>query len=191
VAPHTVFVNVEPEVLDSAPLSALLTIADAAPEELRVVLEITERALAVRPAELLRTVERVRDLGWGVALDDVGADSASLALMALLRPGVLKLDLSLIQDRPSPAVAEIMHAVNAYAERSGALVLAEGIETDRHLAAARALGATSGRGGCSVARPPTRTRPLPCTPSTCPSSTASRTGRRSARPSPACPPTWC
>jgi EAL domain-containing protein (putative c-di-GMP-specific phosphodiesterase class I) len=191
VAPHTVFVNVEPEVLDSAPLSELLTIADAPPGELRVVLEITERALAVRPAELLRTVERVRDLGWGVALDDVGADSASLALMALLRPGVVKLDLSLIQDRPSPAVAEIMHAVNAYAERSGALVLAEGIETDRHLAAARALGATSGQGCCSVTRPPTRTRPFPCTPSTCPSSTASRTGRRSARPSPACPPTWC
>ena len=180
VAPHTVFVNVEPEVLDSAPLSELLTIADAAPGELRVVLEITERALAARPAELLRTVERVRDLGWGVALDDVGADSASLALMALLRPDVVKLDLSLVQDRPSPAVAEIMHTVNAYAERSGALVLAEGIETDRHLAAARALGATSGQGWCSVARPPTRTRPLPCAPSTCPSSTASPTGRRSS-----------
>jgi diguanylate cyclase (GGDEF)-like protein/PAS domain S-box-containing protein len=146
VAPCAVFVNVEPEVLDAAPLSDLLAIADATPGDLRVVIEITERALTARPAELLRTVERVRDLGWAVALDDVGADSASLAFMALLRPDVVKLDLRLVQDRPSPAIAEIMNAVNAYSERSGAVILAEGIETEKHLATAQALGATLGQG---------------------------------------------
>jgi diguanylate cyclase (GGDEF)-like protein/PAS domain S-box-containing protein len=146
LSPLTVFVNVEPEVLDSAPVDDLVAIADAAPGELRVVLEITERALAARPAELLRTVERVRSLGWGVALDDVGADAASLAFMPLLQPDVVKLDLSLVQTQPTPAVAAIMNAVNAYAERTGALVLAEGIETERHLLAARGLGATLGQG---------------------------------------------
>ncbi|MGY1616426.1 EAL domain-containing protein [Geodermatophilus sp. SYSU D00691] len=146
LAPLSVFVNVEPEVLDSAPLSELLAIAEAAPGQLRVVLEITERALAARPAELLRTVERVRSAGWGVAVDDVGAESMSLAFLPLLRPDVVKLDLRLVQERPGPAVAEIMNAVNAYAERTGAVVLAEGIETVAHLTAARALGATLGQG---------------------------------------------
>jgi len=146
LAPLTLFVNVEPEVLDSAPLEDLLQIATDTDRELRVVLEITERALAARPAELLRTVERVRELGWGVALDDVGAESLSLAFMPLLRPDVVKLDLSLVQQRPGPAVAEIVNAVNAYAERSGALVLAEGIENEEHLALARALGARLGQG---------------------------------------------
>ncbi|GAA3169504.1 hypothetical protein GCM10010531_23140 [Blastococcus jejuensis] len=146
LAPLTVFVNVEPEVLDSAPLDDLLAIVDAAPRDLRVVLEITERALAQRPAELLRTVERVRHLGWGVAVDDVGADSLSLAFLPLLSPDVIKLDLRLVQERPGPAIAEIMNAVNAHAERTGALVLAEGIETDEHLATALALGATLGQG---------------------------------------------
>lgn len=146
LCPLTVFVNVEPEVLDSAPLDDLLAIADAAPRDLRIVLEITERALAARPAELLRTVERVRSLGWGVAVDDVGADSMSLAFLPLLNPDVVKLDLRLVQDRPGPAVAEIMNAVNAHAERTGALVLAEGIETEAHLAMAKALGATLGQG---------------------------------------------
>jgi diguanylate cyclase (GGDEF)-like protein/PAS domain S-box-containing protein len=145
-APLSIFVNVEPEVLDGAPLSDLLAIAEGAPGELRIVVEITERALAARPAELLRTVERVRELGWGVALDDVGAEPASLAFMSLLRPDVVKLDLSLVQGRPGPHVAEIMNAVNSYAERSGALLLAEGIETERHLATARALGAVLGQG---------------------------------------------
>jgi diguanylate cyclase (GGDEF)-like protein/PAS domain S-box-containing protein len=146
VAPLTLFVNVEPEVLDAAPLDELLALADGVPGELRIVLEITERALAARPAELLRTVARVRNLGWGVALDDVGVESASLAFMSLLRPDVVKLDLSLVQERPSPVIAEIMNAVNAYAERSGALLLAEGIETEQHLATAMALGATLGQG---------------------------------------------
>jgi EAL domain-containing protein (putative c-di-GMP-specific phosphodiesterase class I) len=146
VAPLMVFVNVEPEVLDNAPLEELLEIAKDAPGELRVVMEITERALAARPAELLRTVERVRELGWGIALDDVGADSASLAFMPVLRPDVVKLDLRLVQDKPGPGLAEIMNAVNAYAERTGAIILAEGIENEGHLRLARALGATLGQG---------------------------------------------
>jgi EAL domain-containing protein (putative c-di-GMP-specific phosphodiesterase class I) len=146
IPPLTLFVNVEAEVLDTAAEQVLPQVAAAAPADLRVVLEITERSLFARPAELLRTVERVRDLGWGIALDDVGAEAASLALMPLLRPDIVKLDLSLVQQRPGPAVAEIMSAVNAYAEESGALLLAEGIETAEHLAAARALGASLGQG---------------------------------------------
>jgi diguanylate cyclase (GGDEF)-like protein/PAS domain S-box-containing protein len=146
LAPLTVFVNVEPEVLDDAPLDDLLAISDGVPQGLRVVMEITERALAARPAELLRTVERVRALGWGIAVDDVGAEAMSLAFLPLLRPDVVKLDLRLVQERPGPAIAEIMNAVNAYAERSGALVLAEGIENEQHLATAKALGATLGQG---------------------------------------------
>jgi diguanylate cyclase (GGDEF)-like protein/PAS domain S-box-containing protein len=144
--PLTVFVNVEPEVLESAPLEDLLAIATTAPAGLRVVVEITERALATRPADLLRAVERVREVGWGIALDDVGAESMSLAFMPLLRPDVVKLDLRLVQQRPGPAVAEIMNAVNGYAERTGALVLAEGIEDEAHLAMALALGASLGQG---------------------------------------------
>lgn len=146
VAPTMVFVNVEPEVLDTASLRELLNIADNVPGGLRVVLEITERALATRPAELLQAVDRVRQLGWGVALDDVGAEPSSLAFMALLRPDVVKLDLALVQGRPSPATAEVMHAVNAYAEHSGAYILAEGVETESHLRSALAFGATLGQG---------------------------------------------
>jgi EAL domain-containing protein (putative c-di-GMP-specific phosphodiesterase class I) len=66
--------------------------------------------------------------------------------MPLLRPDVVKLDLRLVQERPGPEIAQIMNAVNAYAEQSGAVVLAEGIEDDAHLRAARGLGATLGQG---------------------------------------------
>jgi EAL domain-containing protein (putative c-di-GMP-specific phosphodiesterase class I) len=169
-APLTMFVNVEPEVLDSAPLEDLLALADLTSGELHIVLELTERALVARPAELLRTVERVRQIGWGIALDDVGADPSSLAFMSLLRPDVIKLDLSLIQQWPTPAIATIMHAVNAFAERRGALILAEGIETEKHLAVAHGLGATLGQGWLFGRPTPTPDLTLPVRPLSLPPS---------------------
>ncbi|WP_199506084.1 EAL domain-containing protein [Geodermatophilus sp. TF02-6] len=174
-APLTLFVNVEPEVLDRAPMEDLLAIAQAAPGGWRVVLEITERALATRPAELLRTVERVRAVGWAVAVDDVGAEPMSLAFMPLLRPDVVKLDLRLVQERPGPVIAGIMNAVNAHAERTGAVVLAEGIEDAVHLRMARALATPSS------GPPPRCWRGSPRGPRNC------RT-RRSSPPRPSRPP---
>ncbi|MET0966023.1 MAG: EAL domain-containing protein [Nakamurella sp.] len=145
-APLTLFVNVEPEILDSSRLEELVQLANGSPRELQLVLELTERAIAARPAQLLATVSRLRAAGWRIALDDVGADDMSLVFMPLLLPDVVKLDLSLVQQRPGPAVAEIMNAVNAYAESTGAVVLAEGIEDEKHLSMALALGARLGQG---------------------------------------------
>jgi EAL domain-containing protein (putative c-di-GMP-specific phosphodiesterase class I)/DICT domain-containing protein len=144
-APFGLFVNVEPAVVDHVGLPAGL-IAGLRERGIRPVVELTERALTADPARLLALADWARSAGWGVALDDVGADPESLALMPFLRPDVVKLDLALVQQRPDEAVAEIMTAVTAYAEESGAVVLAEGIETEAHAALARGLGATLGQG---------------------------------------------
>jgi diguanylate cyclase (GGDEF)-like protein/PAS domain S-box-containing protein len=144
-APLRLFVNMEPEALGMPCPDHLRELWSRA-TELDVVVEVTERALTSRPADLLHSLEAFRELGWSIALDDLGADSRSLALLSLLRPDVVKLDLRLIQARPNPEIAEIVTAVNAYAERTGAVVLAEGVEHEEHLAAAASLGATHGQG---------------------------------------------
>lgn len=64
----------------------------------------------------------------------------------MLRPDIVKIDMGIVQRRPDAATAELMNALNAYAERSGAVLLAEGIENQAHLAAAQALGASLGQG---------------------------------------------
>jgi hypothetical protein len=133
-----VFVNVEPGMSVAA-----LTDRDAGP---MLVAELTERALMNNPAELLRSVGQMRERGCGIALDDVGAVPESLALLPFLAPDVIKLDISLVQAWPNAAQAGILTAVAAYAERAGATVLAEGIETEAHYQQARALGATLGQG---------------------------------------------
>jgi hypothetical protein len=82
-------------------------------------------------------------------------------MMPLLRPDVIKLDRSVVQEPTSPAAIAVADAVRAEANRTGALILAEGIETDEHLAAASALGATLGQGWL-LGRPdalPKRIRP--------------------------------
>ena len=142
----SLFVNVEPQVIGMAPSATMRDLLAEAGRELSVMVEVTERAMVSAPAELLSGLAFVRKLGWGVALDDVGAEVASLALMPFLRPDVMKLDLRLIQQRPDRDVAAIVGAVDAQAERTGAHVLAEGIETSAHLDRALGVGATLGQG---------------------------------------------
>jgi EAL domain-containing protein (putative c-di-GMP-specific phosphodiesterase class I) len=135
---------------------ALFLNADAGALELEVpelprggatlVMEITESALTERPDAVLRTLSALRTHGWGVSLDDIGGDSRSLALMPLLYPDVIKLDLRLLGQREPADLARIVTAVGAEAERRHVTVLAEGIDSDDQLAMARAAGATLGQG---------------------------------------------
>src|SRR5215213_3194404 len=135
-SPFALFVN-----------AAADTLGDAAerlqPARNTVVIEITEQALVSRPDTLLRALTRFRSQGWGVALDDVGSDSRALALMSLLYPDVIKLDLRRLQERGPEDIARIVGAVS---ERRQAIVLAEGIDSEEQLAAARAFGAQLGQG---------------------------------------------
>jgi diguanylate cyclase (GGDEF)-like protein/PAS domain S-box-containing protein len=140
------FLNVEPSAVGTSCPEPYAEIWARAQAELDLVLEITERAVMSRPAELSRLVNEHRAAGRGIALDDLGADVRSLALLPLIEPDVIKLDLRLVQDRPSAEQSAIVSAVAAESERTGAAVLAEGIETDEHLAVARSLGATLGQG---------------------------------------------
>jgi EAL domain-containing protein (putative c-di-GMP-specific phosphodiesterase class I) len=133
------FVNAEPDGIGGGSLPQL-------GREVRGIVELTERTLTSRLADLVPAVQAAREQGWGIALDDVGGDTRSLALMPLLRPDVIKLDLRLVQDQPTPEIAAIAGAVGAQAERTGATVLAEGIETEEQAQYARALGATLGQG---------------------------------------------
>ena len=141
------FVNIEPETAGTPrPQFLLDAAARAQAAGLRVTVEITERAVTARPAELIAQVARYRELGWGVALDDVGVDPRSVSLMPLVRPDVIKLDMSFVQEPMTRDRARVVHAVVAEAERSGAKVLAEGIETEEQALLARTLGADLGQG---------------------------------------------
>jgi EAL domain-containing protein (putative c-di-GMP-specific phosphodiesterase class I) len=132
------FVNLEPSTISAESARQLVARTKG---QITIVAEITERALTTRPAELLEAVRALRGANCAVALDDVGAVPESLALLPFISPSVVKLDISLIQRWPEVEQGAILTAVSAHAERTGALILAEGVETERHLEQALALGA--------------------------------------------------
>lgn len=140
------FINCEPDALSVPPAPDAHPVLEEAESLFQPVLELTERELNDNPRAILEVLPDIRARGVGLALDDVGVDPRSLALMPFVLPDVIKLDLSLTQAPLDADLAETVHAVNAHAERKGALVLAEGIETEEHVFRARALGATHGQG---------------------------------------------
>jgi EAL domain-containing protein (putative c-di-GMP-specific phosphodiesterase class I) len=137
--PFSLFLNAHPETLDVSSPELPAT-------RFTLLVEVTEAALIARPEAMLRALTRLRSAGWGIALDDIGGDSRSLALMSVLYPDVIKLDLRLLAPRAPEDVARIVTAVGAEAERRHATVLAEGIDSEQQLAVARAFGATLGQG---------------------------------------------
>jgi EAL domain-containing protein (putative c-di-GMP-specific phosphodiesterase class I) len=152
-APFSLFVNADAD-----------TLLEALPERpaarSTLLVDISEAAVVARPEALLRALSRLRTLGWGIALDDIGADSRSLALMPLLYPDVIKLDLRLLTERDRSDIARVVTAVGFEAERRHATVLAEGIDSDAALATARAAGATLGQ-GFHLGKPGPLPEPLP------------------------------
>lgn len=143
---RALFVNVEPSSAASWVPEIGDPLLEEALERFPLVVELTERALPNHTTDLIPLAEDLRRRGARIALDDVGTDPRSLALMPFLRPDVIKLDLGLLHNSPSREIAEVVHAVNAEAERTDALILAEGIETEDHLRRAMALGASYGQG---------------------------------------------
>ncbi|GIF16997.1 sensor domain-containing phosphodiesterase [Actinoplanes teichomyceticus] len=140
------FVNMEPTAWRTACPPDLAPVVELARQRLRVVTEMTERVIADDPAALLAATTNCRASEWSVALDDVGADPMSLALMPFVHPDVVKLDMQLLRAPDDPFTARVVAAVAAYAETSGAVVLAEGVETAEQVEVARTMGATVGQG---------------------------------------------
>jgi EAL domain-containing protein (putative c-di-GMP-specific phosphodiesterase class I) len=96
----------------------------------RVVLEVTERAAIEEVDGVERRVGRLREHGFRIAVDDLGAGYAGLSSFALLEPEIVKLDVSLLRDiDQSPVKQKLVQSMTALCKDMGFLVVAEGIET--------------------------------------------------------------
>jgi len=103
----------------------------------KIVIEVTESLPVTRVAKVIERLAELRELGMGVSVDDFGTGYSSLAQLAGIPATELKIDKSLIQDPDASML--LMRAVVESAHQQGLRVVAEGIETQEHLAVARAL----------------------------------------------------
>lgn len=112
----------------------------------QLVFEVVESHAIADRGHLVSVLEHYRSLGWRVALDDVGAGWSSLSLLAAVRPEVVKLDKGLVQELPDDGARTVLKAVTDLAHQLGAVVVAEGIETEQLAEEVTALGADMGQG---------------------------------------------
>lgn len=118
--------------------------AGIAPSQL--VFEIVESHAVTDRGHLFSILEHYRSLGWRVALDDVGAGWSSRSLLAAVRPDVVKLDKRLVQELPDQGARTALGAITDLAHRLGAVVVAEGVETEQVADEVTELGVDLGQG---------------------------------------------
>jgi EAL domain-containing protein (putative c-di-GMP-specific phosphodiesterase class I) len=96
----------------------------------RVVLEITERASVSEIKDLSTRIQRLRDLGFRIAVDDLGAGYAGLTSFAQLRPDIVKIDMSLIRDvDKEPTKERLVRSLSDLCREMKILAVCEGVET--------------------------------------------------------------
>lgn len=96
----------------------------------RVVLEITERSSLDCVKNVKSIVAQLREMGYRIAIDDLGAGYAGLTSFATLEPEIVKLDMTLVRDVDTSATKQkLVRSMTALCKDMGMLVVAEGIET--------------------------------------------------------------
>jgi diguanylate cyclase (GGDEF)-like protein len=107
----------------------------ALPEDLTgIVIEVTEQELPPDDEALQRTLGELRGRGAKIALDDAGAGYAGLQHVVRIHPDIIKLDRSLVRGVDTdPERLALIESFVAFSSRTGALLCAEGIETDEEL----------------------------------------------------------
>ncbi|MGE0547449.1 MAG: EAL domain-containing protein [Kofleriaceae bacterium] len=124
----TLFVNLHPEDLHDADLidagSPLSRMAS------RVILEVTERASLDSSPKIAERIARLRNMGFRLAVDDIGAGYSGLSSFTELTPEIVKIDMSLVRDVHKSALKQrTIGALCRLCKEVGTLVVGEGVET--------------------------------------------------------------
>ena len=133
------FVNLHTKDLsDNALYAREVAFSELAP---RIVLEITERAPLDSVRDVPRRVAELRDMGFRIAIDDLGAGYAGLTSFAQLVPEVVKLDMALVRGIHQDGVRQkLVRSMTSLCHEMGMLVVAEGVETRDELDCVVTLG---------------------------------------------------
>lgn len=149
-ADRVVSINLSPRTMEAADFSVAGVLSVLHSHDLdpgRVILELTERETVLDLDRLRDNLSELQRAGVRIAADDVGAGNAGLRLLSQFRFDIVKVDLSLVQEGANnDASRAVLRSLRDLAQRWGAFVIAEGIETPIQLKVVRELGLAAGQG---------------------------------------------
>jgi len=133
------FVNLHPmDLTDEALFGQDEPLAEFASH---VVLEITERMDFHLVPEGPARLERLRALGYRLAVDDLGAGYSGLTSLVDMSPEIVKLDMALVRGIDhDPCKRRVVGSLIRLCAELDRVVTAEGVETREELEALRELG---------------------------------------------------
>jgi EAL domain-containing protein (putative c-di-GMP-specific phosphodiesterase class I) len=141
--PVTTFLNVQPRSLTNPEFTFRLCdeVHSAGLDERSIVLELTEQQTIVNPRAFASTLQKLRERGFRIALDDFGEGSSNLNLFQDLHPDFLKISgtfcRGLSQD---PFKRIIVQSTAEMSRRAGTMTIMEAVETASDAEALRPLG---------------------------------------------------
>lgn len=119
----------------------------------RVIIELTESQPTYDYELLGKAVKHYSEMGFEIAIDDLGEGFSSLRLWSELRPAYVKIDMHFIHGINLDKVKlQFVRSIQQIADATGTIVIAEGIETQAELLLIRDLGIACGQ-GYHIARP--------------------------------------
>lgn len=154
--PGKIFLNISPDILlqnDSKTGETLKYVEELGLQPSQVIIELTENALALDYQLLRDATQHYRNMGFEIAIDDLGEGFSGLRLWSEIRPDYVKIDKHFIHNiNLDPVKLQFARSIQEIAVKSGARVIAEGIETHAELMAVRDLGIAFGQ-GYHIAKP--------------------------------------
>jgi EAL domain-containing protein (putative c-di-GMP-specific phosphodiesterase class I) len=125
---HPFFVNLHAQDLSDEDLYSRVAPLTRFARE--VVLEITERMALEDIPDLRERAQALREMGFRLAVDDLGAGYAGFASLARLEPDFVKLDRALVSGIDAePYTGKLVSSFCALCHELGIQVVAEGVET--------------------------------------------------------------
>jgi EAL domain-containing protein (putative c-di-GMP-specific phosphodiesterase class I) len=137
------WITPEPETYGSACPPRLATSWGRGRRAIKVAAEVPAHAFN-DPSALRSGIDEFRGWGWRIVADDVADVPGALALLDQIQPDVVKVDM----DKPGRAGlgSDNVRAMVDLASRRGIEIIALNVDTEPRRTAAKALGATLGRG---------------------------------------------
>ncbi len=139
----TTFLNVQPRSLTNPEFAVRLCdeVRMKGMTESNIVLELTEQQTIVNPSAFAATLQKLRERGFRIALDDFGEGSSNINLFQDLHPDFLKISGTFCRGLAhDPFKQIIVQSTAEMAARAGTATVMEAVETAEDAEMLRRLG---------------------------------------------------